>query len=57
MELSEHSVKDAQWAFEYLRDQLEHKGVRKVDPSDCGAGEGPRLLVKPLELENGAMDE
>ena len=49
------SVDDAAWAIEYLRDQLQFKGVPSVDGGDTGpAGMKPNA---PLELEDAVMGD
>ena len=55
MELSEHSVKDAQWAFDYFRGQLEHKGVRNADPSDSGPVGGLGCWSNRWSLKMGQL--
>ena len=40
-------TKDAQWALNYLREQIETKGVKRVAPDDRGPGALPEAPVPP----------
>jgi hypothetical protein len=42
-------TKDADWALQYLRDQLDCKGVQKIAPDDRGPGAGPAPPVHVCE--------
>ena len=49
-------TEEAQWAMEYLRDQLEAKGVRAVADDDCGPGGPPPPLDDQLAIGDMEMD-